>query len=317
MATRYRPAVPGLRGINLNLLVALDALLSEGSVTRAAERLGLSQSAMSHNLANLRALFDDPLFVRTPEGMEPTARARALSAPLRAALYDLERVVASEPSFDPATARRGFTVATADFVAARLGADVIATLAAVAPGVDLSVRPPPPGSLSEAFLAERLDLAILPGEARHAELDSEPLMEEPWACAMRRGHPAESQAWDVATYAACEHVIVSPTGRGSSAVDTELESRGLARHVRCRVPSFLIAPPIVARSELVLTAPRSQLDLFVGLDLVIRELPLSLRPLTLHAVWHRRDATAPEQLWFRRLIREAAGRRSGARGASS
>ena len=145
MATRYRPAVPGLRGINLNLLVALDALLSEGSVTRAAERLGLSQSAMSHNLANLRVLFDDPLFVRTPEGMEPTARARALSAPLRAALYDLERVVASEPSFDPATARRGFTVATADFVAARLGADVIATLAAVAPGVDLSVRPPPPG----------------------------------------------------------------------------------------------------------------------------------------------------------------------------
>lgn len=291
--------------MNLNLLVALDALLGEGSVTRAAARIGLSQSAMSHNLAALRQLFDDELLVRTTEGMRPTPFAVELHAPLARVLNELSLLVRRTPDFDPATSERRFTLATADFVTARLASDMVETLVAVAPKVDLSVRALELPLLAEQLRSGAVDLAIGPRMPDDPELCSELLIEETWACALRDGHPALEQEWGVEVYAGLEHLLVSPSGRGSSTVDLALEERGLSRRIRCRVFSFMSAPPIVAGSDLALTGPQSQLRLFRSLGLRVLPLPLEIAPLPLYAVWHRRFDRAPDHSWLLRIVGDA------------
>jgi DNA-binding transcriptional LysR family regulator len=302
--------MPELRTINLNLLLALDALLEEGSVTRAARRIGLTQSAMSHNLAALRQLFDDPLLVRTPEGMQPTTRAVALQEPLGYLLRDLEHLINQEPAFEPSTSTRTLTIATADFVAVRLVPDLLESLVHAAPGIDLKVRPLPIPNLGAALRMGEVDLVIAPRPPEDQELASTLLLEEPWACAVRSGHPILANPLNAENYAALEHVMVSPTGHGASAVDAALEALDLDRRVRCRVHSFLSAPFLLLSSDLVLTAPRSQLERVQALGLTVLNLPFELPPLKLYAVWHRRFEHAAHHRWIRTMLEGAVAKRS-------
>src|SRR5262245_41258297 len=243
-----------LGDFDLNLLVALDALLSEASVTRAARRLGLTQSAMSHTLRRLRDLLGDPLLVRTPEGMSPTPRARQLGAPLRQALQDIKQAIA-RPRFDPGSARITFTLCIPDLVQISLLPSLIRRLSQEAPGVDLVVRPLGK-SASRRLRAGEFDLVISPLRESKTGFYQQRLFSERFVCLARADHPEVGEALSLERFIRLPHLLVSPLGASAAGlVDRALEEKNLARRVVLRIPSFLAAPLIVAHSDLVLTLP--------------------------------------------------------------
>ncbi len=293
-----------LDALNLNLLVALDALLDEGSVNGAARRLGVSPSAASHSLARLRGLLGDELLVRTPTGMVPTPRAEALAPPLRRALLELRRVVFDPPGFDPATARRTFRIATTDLFAVVL-APVIARARAEAPGVDLELTgdgADPTRGLDEGAV----DIAIGVTRAGLESLVRRVLYTERFVCLVRADHPGldpESGGLDLDTFCRLPHALISPRGRGVGVVDEALARLGRQRRIALRTPSFLAAPFALEQSDLVLTAPhRLARALAASRPLRVVEPPLTLPGFELCLFFHERVRDDPGHRWLRGLV---------------
>jgi DNA-binding transcriptional LysR family regulator len=299
-----------LATLDLNLLVVLEALLAERHVSRAAARVGLSQSAMSHALARIREVFGDPMLVRTKEGMVPTARALSLEPLLRRALGDLSAAVAGGgPSFDPGTSKRSFTIGSTDYAEILLLPPLMARLCAGAPGVDIMVKLHPDDYVS-ALGVGAIDLAIAPVSARERDavaISYEPLLKENFRCVVRRGHPLTRQRLTVARYVAYPHVMVAPQGTRWSFVDEALEALGKRRRVACTVPHFLVAPNLLGQTDLVLTlTERIVKEHMRHLDLVDLPLPLTIPPLTLSMVWHGRNSQEPGHVWLRGILSELA-----------
>jgi DNA-binding transcriptional LysR family regulator len=298
-----------VRGIDLNLLVALDALLGEGSVTEAARRSGVTQSAMSHSLARLRALLGDPLLVRTQSGMAPTPRARALAQPLARALADLRSVVVSGADFDAATSRRAFALATADYAAYVLLPGVMEHLGREAPHVELVMRPMP-AAIALPLEEERLDLVITPYPEARASLVAQKLFTERFVCVVREGHPAVARSQrklDLATFTALSHVQIAPRGTRGGAVDEHLARLGKTRRVALRVADFLVAPAVVAGSDLVLTLPERVARPLAGpFGLRVLEPPFAVPAFTMFQVWHERRRGDPAHAWLRGLLAQAS-----------
>lgn len=294
--------MPRLAAMDVNLLVALDALLQERSVTRAAARMAVSQPAMSQTLRRLRAQLEDPLLVRAGGQMVPTPRAEALAGPLRQALDGLQAVVSAAPDFDPSTAQRRFTVATTDYGAALWIPHLAAALAQEAPGIDLRVVAMD-DRLGEALQRGEADVAVgvlpvgLPG------LQVAPVFEEDFRAVVRAGHPLLDAPDRLDAYCAAGHVLVGLRGRGRGAVDRALERIGRARRVALRVPYFLTAPLAVAHSDLVLTAPARAVALFEAYYAIVAfDPPVALRPFTLQMGWHARYERDPASRWLRRRL---------------
>jgi DNA-binding transcriptional LysR family regulator len=294
---------PGLAGIDLNLLVALDALVAEESVAKAARRIGLSPSAMSHALARLRDLVGDPLLVRTGLRMRATSRARAIAPRLAAALAEIGRAIAPEPAFDPAAETRTVRLAAVDFAQSALLGPLLRWLHPIAPRVDIAVLPFGPTSFKD-LAAGDVDLALAQ-HARVAGLHSRVVLAEPFVCVLRRGHPALARRLTVARFAALGHVLVSPRGRSPGAVDRALKKRGLGRRVVLAVPNFLAAAVVVAGSDLVLTCgARSAERVAAALGLVVIQPPTTLQPFQVGMYWHERQAHDPFLSWLRAGIEE-------------
>lgn len=294
--------------LDLNLLRVLDTLLEERSATRAARRLGMTQSAVSHALGRLRDVVGDPLLVRSGHGLAPTPRGEALQQPVRAALLSLRAALQPE-AFDPGRARRAFALGTADYAVHVLGAGVQALLERRAPGVDLYVRPVP-NDLGPALARGEVDLVLgawAPGEPVPEGVVRRRLIEERFVCVLRRGNPA-ADPWTPETFAAMRHVQIAPRGTPGGPVDERLARLGLTRRVVMTVPSFLVAPAIVASSDAVLTLPaRVGLPYAAALDLEVRQVPFELPGFTISMAWHARQHQDPGQRWFRELVAEAAG----------
>jgi DNA-binding transcriptional LysR family regulator len=294
-----------LAAIDLNLLVALDALLAEGSVTRAAERVGLTQPAMSHALNRLRKLLDDPILVRTPRGMLPTPRAEELVAPIRRALGEIERALHHRPDFDPATATRTFTLSAVDFGEFLILPPLLARLRAEAPGVDLVVQALRLEEVLEQLEAGDVDLGIgvsLPPDLPRAYRQK--LFDERFVCLVREGHPEVGDGpLSLEKFVSLSHALISPRGRKGGYVDRALEAIGLSRHVALMVPHFLVAPHVVAQSDLVLTLPARVGRAFADiLPLRAIEPPLELASFTVTQFWHERQQKDPAHAWFRGLL---------------
>lgn len=295
-----------LAGIDLNLLTSLDVLLDERNVTRAARRLGVSQPAVSHNLRRLRELLGDPLLVRTPQGMQATPRGLELRPAVRAALEAAEAVLQAAPSFDPARAERRFVLAMADQAAFMLLPRLVERIAAVAPGIALDLRPPP-DDLSAALTEGELELAISVFNDAPAGIRSETLWTESFSCVMRRGGPGSRTALDLAHYLARPHLLVSPRGRPGGFVDDLLARDQRRRRVAIVVPHFLVAPAIIATSDLIWTAPTGLARLLAGrYPLAVRPPPLELPSFAVVLRWHLRLDRDPGLAWLRQLLREAA-----------
>ncbi|MCB9544808.1 MAG: LysR family transcriptional regulator [Myxococcales bacterium] len=293
-----------LESLNLNLLVTLDALLEARSVTAAARRLGLTQSAVSHALGRLRALLGDAVLVRTPAGMVPTPRAAALEAPLRRALLGLHHLVFEPPGFDPGASTRTFRVATSDLFAVFL-APVVARSRADAPGVDLDIV----GSGADPFEgleSGAVDVAIgvnAPGAERFLRLV---LLRERFVCLVRTDHPEVGEALDLDTFCRLPHALISPSGRGGGAVDAALAQVGRSRRIALRIKFFLAAPFALARSDLILTAPsRLAQELAAALPLRIVEPPLALPDFDLCLFFHERLRDDPGHRWLRGMVQAA------------
>jgi DNA-binding transcriptional LysR family regulator len=295
-----------LAGIDLNLLTSLDALLEERNVTRAAGRLGLTQPAVSHSLRRLRDLLGDELLVRTPHGMRPTPRALELRPAVRAALDAAEAVLQAAPAFDPRRAERRFTVAVIDQAAFQLMPQLVERLTREAPGVRIDVPPMLAGRFSDA-LAGELDLAIGVFFDSPAGIREQHLWREEFVCVVRRGSRAARGRFDLRRYLSLPHIVVTPRGGPGSPVDDALAATGQRRSVVMTTPHFLLAPQIVATTDLVWTAPGGLASAFAGqLPLTVRDVPLPLSGFDVAMRWHIRLDRDPGLAWLRTMLRAAA-----------
>ncbi len=288
--------------LDLNLLLALDTLLEERSVTRAARRVGLTQPAMSRALSRLRASLADDLLVRSGRALAPTPRALALGPRLHRALERLEAAVVAEPRFDPAAARRTFHLATADYGMAVVVPLLLERLAVEAPQVDIVVHPQAEGD-DEALADGRLDALVVPRRRSPPGFVWTELLTDDRVCLVRRDHPTVGKTLSLSQYCALGHVFVTPALQSSGIVDRALARRGLRRRVAVRVPSFLVAPLVVARSDLVATVAGRVARLF-GDRFPVRALPapVELPPVTVSLAWHERMRRDAGHVWFRRLV---------------
>lgn len=296
-----------LRSVDLNLLKLLDALLKERSVTRAGMRLGLTQPAASRALGRLRTLLDDRVVVRTPKGLEFTPRAASLALRVSRVLAEAASIVAPE-RFDPATARGQFSIASLDHMALTLIPDVNARLEQRAPGLNLEV-PPSRGNNVELVADGTAGIALgaFDDDALPAGFYRRKLYDDSLACIVRTGHPILSARLTPRRFAALSHVLVTIGGRGGSLIDAALERHGLRRRIAMRLPHFLVAPMVVAKSDMALVLPR-RLAQHVALSMPVTlvELPVEVPPFALSMIWHERTHDDPAHAWLRAQIADIA-----------
>ncbi|MET0794220.1 MAG: LysR family transcriptional regulator [Polyangiaceae bacterium] len=291
-----------LSSIDLNLLVVLRALLNERHVTRAAARVGLSQSATSHALSRLRELYEDPLLVRSGRALQLTPRAVRLLPLLERGLSDLQTAVDDEPSFDPRTAKRAFSLGMADYLQALLMGPLLRRVAGEAPDVDLAVIGFP--NWSELIDSGGLDLAVsASSEPVPSSFSIQELFEDGFTCMVRRDHPLIKKQISLAQYLKLRHIVVAPSGTTGSPVDTELARRGLSRRIALRVSNFLTAPIVVCQTDFINTMP-TRLARQAAKDYPLRLLPtpLPVPKFGLRLVWHPRLDNDPAQRWLRQSL---------------
>jgi DNA-binding transcriptional LysR family regulator len=296
-----------IRGVDLNLLKAFDALISERAVTRAASRIGLSQPAMSHALSRLRGLFGDDLFVRTPAGMEPTAHAREIAPLISAAIEQIEAALNLGAGFDPATSSATFTAGMAEYAEVALVGRLARAFAEQAPRATLRLLPFGGPGAGEQLERGGLDVAVAHLRALPATIEAQTLLRDPFVVILRKGHPlAAAEPLSIEAYAAQNHALVSPRGNPTGAVDQILVDLGLRRRISLLVATYLALPAALAASDLVATVP-SRIARQIALTAAIEILPLPIDlTMTVSMAWHRRAAGEPAQLWFRSLLGEAA-----------
>jgi DNA-binding transcriptional LysR family regulator len=286
---------------DLNLLIVFDAVMQDRSVTRAGNRIGLSQPAMSHALNRLRYMLKDELFIRTPEGMVPTPRAELLAQPLRNALSEMQ--LALEPAaFDPASSDRRFLLTVNNYSAVVIVPPLVAAVSAAAPAVRLDLRPS--GTLDVVEQLDRGDLDLTlgstgsPGERFNAA----PLLEDAFVMVMRRGHPASRRKLSPAAFAALPHLEISSSREDTGFIDRWLGERRLARRIGLRAP-YLSAAPILVQSDLVATLSRRIAQEFVrNHPLQICMPPYQSPSVPTIMLWHRRLDRHPAHRWLRDVI---------------
>lgn len=295
-----------LADFDLNLLRVLGAVLETRHVTRAARRLGLSQSAVSHALARLRAALGDELLVRGPDGLVPTERGAALLAPVQAILQAVEDALAGPAPFDPATAERTFRVAAADYAQFVLLPPLLARLAAEAPQVNVWVAPTPePDVLSAALASGELDLVIGVSTAAPSTggLYTRTLFSDAFVCVVREGHPTVDDTLTLDDYLALPHAFIAPRGRQGGAVDSALAKLGRARRIALAVPHFLVIPHAIAGSDLIVTLAARVAHAFAEpLGLRILPPPLPLPSFEIALTWHERRHRDPGHAWLREAL---------------
>ncbi|WP_085579997.1 MULTISPECIES: LysR family transcriptional regulator [unclassified Pseudomonas] len=288
---------------DLNLLITLDVLLSEGSVARAAERLRLSPSAMSRALARLRDTTGDPLLVRAGRGLVPTPRAVALREQVGRLVQEAEAVLRPVQALDLGQLQRTFTLRSSDGFVETFAAALLALIAAQAPGVRLRFLQK--ADQDSAPLREgRVDLETgVVGTRTDDTLHSRILFEDRWVGVVRAGHPLASGKVSAKRFAAGAHVHVSRHGRETGLVDDALHAQGLAREIVTLVGGFSAALALVRDSDLIATVPeRHTGSLRAGLHSF--SLPVTLPPLTVSMLWHPRMDADPAHRWLRDCVRQ-------------
>lgn len=291
-------AMNNLRRLDINLLLTLDVLLSEHNVTRAAQRLNLSQPSVSVHLAKLRDIFADPLLLPGPRGMRPTARADELREPLREALEALERAVAPASAFDPALATHTWKIAATDYGESTVVLPALSSLREQAPGTRLAVIDLTPAHLVKQAEQGVFDLALHISEDAPPELHRRPLFTERYMLAGRVGHPGLMQAPSREQFCALEHVMVSREGGGFFGVtDRALADVGLMRKVVLSVPHFLMAMSVLASTDLVAMLPSRLVRGNPALQVV--DAPLEVPGYEMAMFWGERSHRDPAHKWLR------------------
>lgn len=297
-------SISDLRRLDLTLLLVFLGLVRHRRATDVAAELGLTQSAVSQALRRLREIFGDELFLRRPHGMEPTATALALEAPIGQAVETLRGALGSARAFDPAHATGLVKVAALDAEQSVLVPPLAARLSARAPGLQLSVLPFGRLDAIEALNDGRADIAL--GFIRNSPdtVSERVLYEESYLVAGRPDALPDAPRISLAAYCAADHVLISPAGDLRGIVDDRLEAMGLARRIALGLPAFLPALAAVAASGAVVTLPSRVARAFApGFGLVLAEPPVEVRRFPVSVFWHRRNDTDPRT----RFILEQVG----------
>jgi DNA-binding transcriptional LysR family regulator len=294
-------AVADIRTLDLNLLKAFDALMDERSVTRAAQRLALTQPAVSGMLGRLREAFGDPLFVRASRGVVPTARAEALAPAVRQVLLEVAALL--QPlQFDPATAALTMTVAATDYALRAVVLPWLTALRAQAPGVRIAVQPIDDTRIGAQLERGDIDLALTTPQAAPPELHARTLFDEHYVCVARHDHPALAGGpCTLDTFCAQDHALVSYGGPAfEGATDHALAALGRQRRVVASVGSFLMLPELLRRTDLIAVAPSRLVADERGLGRCTP--PLDVPGFSKIAVWHERRHRDAGQRWVRELL---------------
>jgi DNA-binding transcriptional LysR family regulator len=298
-------AVPDIRQIDLNLLASLDVLLELRNVSRSAERLGLTQSTMSSQLARLRRMLDDPLLLpaESGRGMTPTAYALRLAPRLKDVLRDLEAAVARRAAFDPRSDCRVFHLAASDNAIGGLGVGLAERLCRDAgPGVRIAFRRPDAGRIGAQLESGEIDLLIgsprmVPPSAKAREL-----LRDGFVHVQRRGHPRGTAPLDLDAYCALRHVLVSTSGGSLHGyMDELLEALGRRRDVVLSVEQFTLVPRLLRATDLVATVPGRIARRFADV-LDAFDLPFAAGGFSLSMAWHARSQADPAHQWLRGVL---------------
>ena len=289
--------------VDLNLLVVFDAVMREKNVTRASKRIGITQPAVSNALNRLRHLAKDDLFVRTSEGVVPTARAISLGPPIRQAIKLVEN--AFDPtSFNPGESYDKFNIAISNYTASIIFPELAEVLEQEAPNIDIRSK-----QLGDVDLLRELEAAnidfIIAGQQliEGKKFISSSLYEEDFVCVMRKNHPLGlKNKLTAKEFAAAKHLMVATTGKAFGFIDYLLETKGLKRRVAMTINQFLVAPNIIRKSDMILTCSRRVAERFKLEGVKILPIPLITNPLKLKIIWHQRADSNPGNKWLRGKI---------------
>lgn len=299
-----------IRNVDLNLLVAFDALYDTGNVSRAAERLSLTQSTVSGILNRLRELFADPLFVRTRHGVLPTPRADALRNPVKALLADVEALVQPE-TFDPATAELTVSISANDYMQLALIVPLVTALRERAPGIRVAVMPAYIAELADHLARGTVDLALSTPEFADPSLPRVHLYKERYTCIARDGHPHKGSDMSLEDFCRYDHVLVAPTGGSfSGPTDDALSLAGASRKVAVSLPNFQVMLETVRAADLLAVVPETLLS-GSGSGLRTFVPPVPIPDFDVIACWHRRLEKSLVHRWVRDVLVQLAGEQAG------
>ncbi len=303
--------------IDLNLLVYLDALLRERNVTRAAHQLNLSQPAMSNGLRRLRELFNDPLLVRTSEGMTPTARALELEPVVREVLGKIDQAVQPRGDFDPASALRVFRIMASDYAESTLLPGVLGKLRTLAPGLTLDIMTPSDVSFLDVERG-KVDMVINRFDSMPQSFHQIHLWNDSFTCVLSPHNPVLAD-FTLENYLKAKHVWVSKTGMGVGVgvdpddvqrlgwVDVALNKLGKKRQIRVFTRHYQAAMTLAEQNDLIVTLPTRAAQLMLNNPrVVLREPPLAIPPLELKMAWSPLLQHNPDNKWLRKLIADTA-----------
>lgn len=297
-----------LKDIDLNLLVVFQQLLIDRRVSKAAESLGLSQPGVSNALARLRKITDDPLFLRTPKGMEPTPFAEQLAEPTAAALQVIHLAFNQRASFDPVTSTRAFTVGMTDIGEIYFLPKLMLELKRAAPHVALSTVRNTAVNLRDEMEAGHVSLALGLLPQLKGGFFQRRLFRQNYVCMFRRGHPLDKKTLGLKEFSAAEHVVVIAEGTGHGKADELLDRRKVLRNVVLRVPHYVAVGHILHDSDLVATVPEKLAQaLAEPFGLTYARHPAKLPEIAINLFWHERYQKDPAIAWLRSLIMRLHG----------
>jgi DNA-binding transcriptional LysR family regulator len=291
--------------IDFRLLLAFEAIMETRSVTAAAERLDMTQPGLSTALARLRRRFNDPLFVRTSRGMEPTPRAIELAVPLQEALMLIRRTMDRAPSFDPLQSSRRFNLIMTDIGDRVFLPRLLQRLKHVAPGIGIATEQLPIGEARRALESGAMDLAVgfLPG--LQAGFYQQRLFGQRYVCIVRRDHPLIGESLSRKQFTDTAHAAVVSFGTGHDVVEKVLETLGIRRRIAVTNTHFLAAAHIVARTDLIVIVPRVLVEAYLDiLDVKLLDPPVKLPTFDVQQHWHERFHRDPANRWLRSVFME-------------
>lgn len=296
-----------LSQLDLNLLKALDALLTDLNVTKAARRMDVSQPAMSNSLARLRHMLGDPLLVRGPGGMLPTPRAQELHDPIRRILSDVQRVIGPLGSFDPPTSEETFVIAATDYVELLLLPGVIRRLRAAAPGIKVVLRSVEGSKLPDDLTSGRIDVAIAFFQTLSPKLRKQVLFSDEFICVVSRHNPMAKNRLSLQTFLSATHLQISPSGRLGGRLDDALQGVGMRRNVNFVTSHFIAGAKIASQTD-VITVIAKRIGQYLSdiLPVKLLALPVETKSLNLILAWHERTHRDPARSWLRKQIQDSA-----------
>lgn len=301
-STTREPSLDTSR-IDLNLLRVFHAILDEGNLTLAANRLGLSQPAVSYALGRLRAILDDPLFMRSGNEMQPTSAALEMREPLRRAMAAAEYALQLMVPFEPTTSTRVFRISMSDIGELAFLPTLCAALEECAPHVRLDIQSVPLGQLEEALRVGRLDLAIGNLPALTARTRHHPLFHEDYVCMTRRRTGLPKRTMTLERYLASPHVLVGSLESAHHQIEENFRKRNIHRQIALQVPHFTVVPHILARTEWIVTLPRRAVQLLnPANEFAVYDLPADIPGVTVTVHWHADFDDHAANRWIRELV---------------